>query len=183
MDGLGPLLIMVVVFGLLARVVSAAKRQQSQSRPMNRPVDAGAPSPPMFGLLAEMRKEIELARRRQIMESRTTNPKLIEKSRRTRPSAPPRPARATAVAVESIRPVRAVVDYDLEAADLVASRTAAAELTAEGRQPGEHKAFDERIRTKSTPAAPPTHPLGRLRTAMIWREILGPPVGLRPPGE
>ncbi len=183
MGSLGPLLVVAIVFGLIGRIASAAKRQQSASRTLGGSADGGASSQPMFGLLAEMRKEVELARRRQIAASRTTHPKLIEKSRRARPSAPPRPSRSPVVAVESIRPEREVIDYDLEAAGLVASRTAAAELTAEGRPAGAHKAFDARIREKSVPVAPRSHPLGRLRTAMIWREILGPPVSLRPPGE
>jgi hypothetical protein len=183
MGDLGPLFVMLLVFGLIARTVTVAKRQQSATRRISAPgtVDAGAQ--PMLGLLAEMRRELELARRRQAGETRTTPPKPNDPSRRIRPTAAPRLARSTVVAVESIRPTRAVVDYDSQAAKLVASRTAAAELTAEGRPSGAHKSFEARIREVGAPVAPRNHPLGRLRTAMIWREILGPPVSLQPPPE
>ena len=183
MGDLGPLFVMLVVFALIARTVSVAKRQQSASRHIAAPGDPDASPQPMLGLLAEMRREIELARRRQNGAAPATVPKSKALSRPVRPRAAARLSRATEVAVESVRPTREVVDYDSEAAKLVASRTAAAEVTALGRPAGAHKAFDERIREVGAPVAPRTHPLGRLRTAMIWREILGPPVSLRPPTE
>lgn len=183
MGDLGPLLVMLVVFGLIARTVSVAKRQQAAIRRSAAPEDADDTSQSMLGLLAEMRREVELARRRQNGEPPAAVPKPKAVSRPIRPRVATRLARAAEVAVESIRPTRAVVDYDLEAAGLVASRTAAAEVTAQGRPAGAHRAFDDRIREVAAPVAQRTHPLARLRTAMIWREILGPPVSLQPPTE
>ena len=181
MGDLGPLFVMLVVFALIARTVSVAKRQQSASRRIAAPEDPGAASEPMLGLLAEMRREVELARRRQNGELPAKVPRSKSVSRPIQSRVAARLPRAAEVAVESIRPTREVVDYDTEAAGLVASRTAAAELTAQGRPAGAHKAFDDRIREVGAPVVPRTHPLDRLRTAMIWREILGPPVSLQPP--
>lgn len=182
MGDLGPLLVLLLVFGLIARTVSVAKRQQSAIRGIPAPGTEDAASQPMLGLLAEMRRELELARLRQAGETRPLPPKPKDPSRRLRPIAAPRLARSAEVAVESIRPTRAVVDYDSQAAKLVASRTAAAELTAEGRPSGAHKAFDTRVRAAAavpTPIPIRSHPLRQLRTAVIWQEILGPPVSLR----
>lgn len=184
MSELGLLFVMLLVFGLIARTVRVAKRQQSATRRISAPGTDDAGAQPMLGSLAEMRLELELARRRQAGETRTTPPKPNDPSRRIRPTAAPRLARSTEVAVESIRPTRAVVDYDSQAAKLVASRTAAAELTAEGRPSGAHKAFDTRVRAAvAAPTPTRSHPLGQLRTAVIWKEILGPPVSLRGPAE
>ncbi len=188
MGDLGPLFVLLLVFGLIARTVSVAKRQQSAIRGIPAPGTEDAASQPMLGMLAEMRRELELARHRQEGATRPLPPKPKDPSRRLRPTAAPRLARSAEVGVESIRPTRAVIDYDREAAQLVASRTAVAEVTAEGRPAGAHKAFDQRVRAAAAAAAPipnpiRSHPLRQLRTAVIWQEILGPPVSLRPPAD
>jgi len=81
---------------------------------------------------------------------------------------------------DAARPARAVVDQDDEAEHIIARRLQAAETHAAPRTRADHQAFDLRIRQE---AADKTADAGnrtrRLREAVIWREILGPPVSLR----
>jgi len=74
---------------------------------------------------------------------------------------------------------RRVVDLDDEAEVAIRERLKWAEEHARGRRPGEHAAFDARIRQEAP--APEHHEAARpnLRQAIIWREVLGPPVSLR----
>jgi hypothetical protein len=81
---------------------------------------------------------------------------------------------------ESGRAVRAEVDQDDEAALVVEQRRQAAEAHLAPRTRAEHQAFDARLRAEpadKTAVAPSRSQ--RLREAIIWREILGPPVSLR----
>lgn len=78
------------------------------------------------------------------------------------------------------RAERKVVDQDDEAEALVARRLAAAEAHAEPLRAGDHQAFDARIRQEpADKTATRAYTVARLREAVIWREILGPPVSLR----
>ena len=78
------------------------------------------------------------------------------------------------------RPGRRRVDQDDEAEQIVAGRLKAAAARDAASSPVDHNAFDERIRQQ-----PADHTSTRgytpkqLRDAIIWREILGPPVSLR----
>lgn len=82
------------------------------------------------------------------------------------------------------RPVREDVALGADAEELVQRRIAWAE--AQGRALGlaDHGKFDARIRAPGAAvaapaAAAPSDRLRRLRQAMVWREVLGPPVALR----
>lgn len=92
-----------------------------------------------------------------------------------------------AVSLESAprRVERTVVDQDDQAEALVARRLAAAEAHAGPLRAADHQAFDARIRQEpADKTATRAYTVARLREAVIWREILGPPVSLRdePPG-
>ena len=79
-----------------------------------------------------------------------------------------------------LRPVRRTVDHDDEAEALVQRRIQAAQLRDGSLNREDHKAFDRRIRAAAadqTRVAKPKHP--SLRQAIIWRELLGPPLALR----
>jgi hypothetical protein len=75
---------------------------------------------------------------------------------------------------------RLPVDQDDEAEQVVARRIAAAEARSGPLTVADHLTFDARIRQEP---ADHTATVGfssqRLRQAVIWREILGPPLGLR----
>jgi hypothetical protein len=86
------------------------------------------------------------------------------------------------VSLETVvsRPGRRRVDQDDEAEQIEARRIKAAAKRDSARSPVDHAAFDQRIRQQ-----PAEHTAARgytakqLRDAIIWREILGPPVSLR----
>jgi hypothetical protein len=78
------------------------------------------------------------------------------------------------------RPERAVVDADDEAEAIAARRIAAAEANARSLGSADHMAFDARIRQEPADAtATKGYSMRRIRDAVVWREILGPPVSLR----
>lgn len=80
------------------------------------------------------------------------------------------------------RPQRIEVDTDDQVEAVIARRRAAAE--AHVRPPGrsDHVAFDARIRQEPADVArTQAVSMQRLREAIVWREILGPPVSLRDP--
>jgi hypothetical protein len=73
---------------------------------------------------------------------------------------------------------RAVIDQDDEAEAIVQRRIQAAEARNRELQATDHRAFDARIR-QGEPAGTPRQPRPfRLKDAVVWREILGPPKGL-----
>jgi hypothetical protein len=81
-----------------------------------------------------------------------------------------------------IRKERLPVDQDDEAEQVAARRIAAAEARSGSLRVADHIAFEQRIRQEPADhtATRPFRP-EKLREAVIWREILGPPLGLRDP--
>lgn len=78
------------------------------------------------------------------------------------------------------RPERIVVDSDDEAEAIAARRIAAVEANARPLGAADHRAFDARIRQEPADAtATRAYSIRRLRNAVVWREILGPPISLR----
>lgn len=174
--------VLLIIVGVVARIASVAKRGYARTAQGPGKNAGGTPPQTMTELLADMRTQLERARRKQEIEARTTVPSPMLRTSRTRTAMVTRPPRADPVEVMSVRPPPVEVDYDAEAARLVDSRFAAAVEMAKGRRPEDHAAFDQRTRTPAAVApAPRPHPMARLRKAVIWQEILGPPVSLRPP--
>jgi len=78
------------------------------------------------------------------------------------------------------RPPRRAVDSDDEAEAVIARRRAEAEANSRPLGDADYHAFEARIRQEPADAtATPAFPTRRLRDAVVWREILGPPVSLR----
>lgn len=79
------------------------------------------------------------------------------------------------------RETRRRIDQDEGAAEIEARRIQAAAARDATRTRADHIAFDERIRQQPADhtAATPGYTAKQLRDAVVWREILGPPVGLR----
>lgn len=81
---------------------------------------------------------------------------------------------------EAPRPSRREVDHDEEAEAIVQRRIRAAQERDRSLNRADHKVFDARIRKEvadHTRVAKPKRP--SLRDAIVWREILGPPISLR----
>jgi hypothetical protein len=82
--------------------------------------------------------------------------------------------------VEPVRGERAVVDQDEEGERVVQQRLAAAEANLAPLSDADHQAFEQRIRAEpADKTATRGYTVRRLREAVVWREILGPPVSLR----
>lgn len=83
---------------------------------------------------------------------------------------------------EVARPARRHLSQDDTAEQLVARRIAAADARSGAHTKADHVAFDQRIRREPADATAVRMP-GReaLRRAIVWREVLGPPVSLRDP--
>jgi hypothetical protein len=78
------------------------------------------------------------------------------------------------------RQARAEVDQDDEAERIVARRLTAAEARDKPLTKVDHRAFDARIRQEpADKTATRAYTARQLRDAVVWREILGPPVSLR----
>jgi len=85
---------------------------------------------------------------------------------------------------EPARGERAVVDQDDEAERVVQRRLAAAESNLTPLTDADHRSFDPRIRQEpADKTATRAYTAKQLRDAVVWREILGPPVSLRGEGE
>ncbi|HKT61926.1 MAG TPA: hypothetical protein VJQ46_17880 [Gemmatimonadales bacterium] len=104
-----------------------------------------------------------------------------------RPSAPGKPAKkgeslvpteARSLEVESGE--GAVSDLDDEAERVAEQRIAAAEANQRPLSEADHQAFEARIRQEpADKTATRAYTARQLREAVVWREILGPPVSLR----
>jgi hypothetical protein len=74
---------------------------------------------------------------------------------------------------------RPMVDHDAEAEAIVQRRIDAARTRDREHREVDHQAFHARIRgDEPQPGKERRHSVNRLREAMVWREILGPPKGL-----
>jgi hypothetical protein len=79
---------------------------------------------------------------------------------------------------------RLPVDQDDEAEQIAARRIAAAEARSGPLTGVDHLTFDQRIRQEPADhTATTAFSAAKLRQAVVWREILGPPLGLRDPSD
>jgi hypothetical protein len=86
--------------------------------------------------------------------------------------------------VPVVREPRALVDHDDEAAALLQRRLTAAEERNRPLTLADHRAFDARIRQAPAKVSSRARSKSRfsaeqIRQAIVWREILGPPIALR----
>ena len=78
------------------------------------------------------------------------------------------------------REARVRVDQDDEAAEFETRRIQAAAARDHARTKADHVAFDQRIRQEPAEhTGTRGYTAQQLRDAMVWREVLGPPVSLR----
>ncbi|HEX7337786.1 MAG TPA: hypothetical protein VF252_11325 [Gemmatimonadales bacterium] len=79
------------------------------------------------------------------------------------------------------RAPRRRVDQDEGAEDIEAQRIQAAAARDRATTKVDHAAFDKRIRQEPADQTATRYTARQLRDAMVWREILGPPVSMRDP--
>jgi hypothetical protein len=175
----------VVIFQLLKRAGAEMRNRQP-----TRPRDPTAAPETMAELWQEMRAQLDAARAQQEGQARLPAPPRSTGSM-ARPATPKRLPVPTArfpvpVAVErggsievaSREVAPRVVDQDDGAEALVQRRIDAAAARNGEWQLSDHDRFDAKIRTVAA-AVPVERRRHRLREAMIWREVLAPPVSLR----
>ena len=92
------------------------------------------------------------------------------------------PPRVVSLETEVHRPHRATYSQDSGAEELVRRRIASAEARSGPITRADHSAFDARIRQEPADhTAVRRYTPAQLRNAVVWREILGPPVSERDP--
>ena len=90
------------------------------------------------------------------------------------------PERVVSLETEVKRPARVTYDQDSGAEDLVRRRIAAGEARSGALTRAGHKTFDRQIRQEPADhTAVRRYTTAELRHAVVWREILGPPVSER----
>lgn len=203
MGEISPLFVLLVVWWLFGLFTSGKRgQQQHQQRrtraPADRPRPVSPPAPrPAAGPDATQR---EGSRLEQVM--REFERALEEASQSRLPRRPePTPEweaeeewhregsveevepEVRSLEDDFVRPERAVVVLGGDADELQRRRVAYAESRNRALTAADHRRFDERIRTpvpgEPDPEAPLAERTRRLRQAIIWREVLGPPVALR----
>jgi hypothetical protein len=195
----GGLLVLGVVwllFSLIGRVKGSAgprprtTRNLPQPRPSPPPgrgTSAGDPTQEEGSRLERMLRELE----RNLEEVAAQS----DPTRKPRPTPLPddedvedresleEPEQVVSLETEVSRPARVRYDQDAGAESLVRRRIAAAEARSGAITRADHRKFDARIRQEPADhtAVRPRHTKAQLRKAVIWREILGPPVSERDP--
>jgi hypothetical protein len=92
------------------------------------------------------------------------------------------PERVVSLEQEVRRPQRAAYDQDTEAEAIARRRIEAARRRDGPLRKADHKAFDAKIRQEPADhTAVRRYTPAQLRDAIVWREILGPPVSEREP--
>ena len=90
------------------------------------------------------------------------------------------PERVVSLETEVVRTPRVRVDHDDDAEQVERRRIAAAEARSGALTRADHRRFDQRIRQEPADhTAVRRYTRAQLRNAIIWREILGPPVSER----
>jgi hypothetical protein len=179
------ILLLAAVWFVVSLISRAGRKSQTPPRipnprsPRPTPTSAGRDPTQQEGtrlelVLREFQRALEDAGA-QRRPARTPRPSYeqVESSLETEPEA---------TSLENLvsRPQRREVDQDDEAEQVVARRIKAAAARDTARSPIDRVALDERIRQQPADhTAVRTYTAQQLRDAIVWREILGPPVSLR----
>jgi len=194
----GGLLVLGILW-LLFNLISQGKgRTRTAPRPTPQPRPSGAPDPTqqegsrLERMLRELERSLEgVAERQSGGGSRLPSPQ-----RPTAVRLPPmtaaeeedieeresleEPERVVSLETEVWRPERAAYDQDTEAEATVQRRIEAARARDRALGKADHRAFDAKIRQEvADHTAVRRYTPAQLRDAVVWREILGPPVSER----
>lgn len=169
-DGSAGFIVVVVIYAILAmvgKIKQASKRSEPPPRPVARPVTRAVAKP---------RVSAPPARRLSTPQASAEARRLEELLRGL--------AQGRAEATENIESLevdREPVDQDSEAEAVAQRRIQAAEARNRPLTDQDHADFDKRLKQEESkgPVARSFAGRDRLRNAIIWKEILGPPGGLR----
>jgi hypothetical protein len=195
----GGLLVLGVVWLLFNLIGQGKGRARTAPPPTPSPRPSGAPDPTqqegsrLERLLRELERSLEgVAERQSGGGARLPTP-----PRRAEARLPPmtaeeddveerdsleEPERVVSLEVDPPRRERPDYDQDTDAEALVQRRIEAARARDRALGKADHKAFDAKIRQEvADHTAVRRYTPAQLRDAVVWREILGPPVSEREP--
>ncbi len=190
----GGLLVLGVVwllFNLLGRGRGPTAGPRSTSRPHQGGLPGSAGGHPTVDatqregsrleqLLRHLEQGLEQAESTQARTRLPLPPLPDDEDVEDRRSLDQEPVRVVSLETEVKRPPRVVYDQDSGAEALVLRRIAAADARSGPLTKAGHRAFDDRIRQEPADhTATPRYTPAQLRSAIVWREILGPPVSER----
>ena len=194
-DGMTGVIIFAVVYAIVsikAKAKQAAQKQQQSQREQQQQ-RAPVPGPrPVGDTQAEALKLQDLLR--VLTETAgvpTPEGPLGRRSSTALPSAEEVEERDSLEIEEEVRnleteqrrPVRNEVDFDDEAEAIVQRRIRAAAERDRALSKVDHQAFDSKVRAVPDATRVARPGLDAIRKAIVWREILGPPVSLRRPSD
>ena len=165
----------VLIIGYVAWMIFSGVRRSTMQGPSGERAGGGTSRRPdalkrMLDALEEAQRQAGKPDRFRASADRTAV--------RVRPRVPSVPAPALGDAADP--------DLDDQAEIVIRKRRAEVERRNRMTAEEDHAAFDAAIRQAPDSAeggpATPAPPLDRLRTLFVWREILGPPVGMREDG-
>ena len=198
MDGLGfPFFVLIawVVFSVIRSAAKAAGELEKKRPPPPDTLPTSLPgaSPDFLEMLRELERASR-GRQRPDAPPHPVPPRMPPRRPASAPqqaSAPRRgpPPEQDPEFIENVQTLevasREEVSLDTASEAAARRRREAAEQRDRPRTAADHAAFDARIRAEPAktaappPAAPALQGVARLRSAMIWNELLGPPVSLR----
>jgi hypothetical protein len=194
----GGLLVLGIVWLLFNLIGQGKGRSRSAPPPTPQPAPAGTSDPTqqegsrLERLLRELERSLE-----QVAEKPSGGGSHVPVPRRTGPARHPvppaaeeedvevrdsleEPEQVVSLETDVPRRERAEYDQDTEVEAIVQRRIEAARARDRALGKADHKAFDVRIRQEvADHTAVRRYTPAQLRDAVVWREILGPPVSER----
>ncbi|HET8835287.1 MAG TPA: hypothetical protein VFN08_11185 [Gemmatimonadales bacterium] len=175
----------------------SASRLPGDTRPTAGPTRRSGEAPPLGATqregsqLEQLLRELGRTLDQGGQQSKQPTVRTLPPTRMPSPAKPPRKGGSLVPASEGQsleldpgRPEPQVEDLDDEAEKVVEERRAAAEANLRPLSGADHRLFDDRIRQEpADQTAARAYTLKQLREAVVWREILGPPVSLREPSD
>ncbi len=193
----GGLLVLGIVWLLFNLIGQGKGRTRPASGPVPQPRPPGTPDPSqqegsrLERVFRELERNLEDASRqsgggsREPSSQRPTAARLPPMTAADEDDIEERgsleqPERVVSLEVEPPRRQRVVYDQDAEAEAIVQGRIEAARARDRALDKADHQAFDAKIRpVEADHTAVRRYTPAQLRDAVVWREILGPPVSER----
>ena len=176
----------LLVLGIVWLLFNLLSRGRGDARPRPREAPPRVPSvgdptqregSRLEQLLRELERKLEQVGGPQGRPAATRLPEAEEVEERETLEAA---ENVVSLETEVVRPPRPRYDHDDAAEEVARRRIAAADARSGELTKADHKVFDQRIRQEPADhTAVRRYTTAQLRDAIVWREILGPPVSER----
>ena len=182
----GGILVLGIIWLLFNLIGQGKGRPRTPSPPMPQPRPTGAPDSTqregtrLERLLRELERSLEnVAERPSAGPVKLPAPRRVEEDVEERGSLE-EPERVASLETDVPRRERPEYDQDTGAEAIVQRRIEAARVRDHALGKADHQAFDAKIRQEAADhTAVRRYSPAQLRDAIVWREILGPPVSDR----